>query len=246
MCSCAHRCRLGWRPWPTHQDRPTLQGCGFFQRLSNERGHRWRIGRLRRECSKARNASGREWSAREPSSNTVEIEGRSRSHVLQARLGQAAIARPAQAEGPHALGQRALYALALRVEAPAFRRALPGPGRSEGLGFALRKKGEHATVEAQTRPGAAGPGRAGATVGGSEPGPDRAPLARALGALEPARALLALRTARHAPVPVHGEVGGAERFLGAGLPALVRTGRADQVDAVLLVGHDEVVGADIS
>src|SRR4051812_36225032 len=193
-------------------------------------GHRWRIGRLRRECSKARNASGREWAAREPSSTTVEIEGRSGRDVLQARLGQAAIARPAQAEGPHALGQRALYALALRVEAPAFRRALPGPGRREGLVFALRKKGEHATVEAQTRPGAAGPGRAGATVGGSEPGPNGAPLARALGALEPARALLALRAARYAPVPVHSEVGRAEGVLGAALPALVRTGRADQVD----------------
>src|SRR4029079_7173162 len=116
-------------------------------------------------------------------------------------LGQAAIARPAQAEGPHALRQRALHALALRVEAPAFHRALSGPGRSEGLVFALRKDGEYATVEAQTRPGAAGPGHAGATVGGSEPGPDRAPPARALGALDPARALLALRAARHAPVP---------------------------------------------
>src|SRR4051812_15323764 len=167
---------------------------------ANERvGYRWRIGRLRRECSKARDASGCEWSAREPSSNTVEIEGRSCRDVLQACLGQAAVTRSAQAEGPHALGQRALDALALRVKAPAFRRALPGPGRSEGLVFALRKKGEHATVEAQTRPGAAGPGRAGATVGGSEPGTDRAPLARALGALEPARALLALRAARHAP-----------------------------------------------
>src|SRR5215217_4934686 len=150
-------------------------------------GHRWRIGRLRRECGKARDASGRKWSAREPSSNTVEIEGRSRSDVLRARLGQAAIARPAQAEGPHALSERALHPLALRVEAPAFCRALPGPGRSEGLVFALRKKGEHATVGARPRPGAAGPGRAGATVGGSEPGPDRAPLARALGALDRSR-----------------------------------------------------------
>src|SRR3954453_10195261 len=141
-------------------------------------GHRWRIGRLRRECSKARDASGREWAACEPSSNTVEVEGRSCRDVLQARLSQAAVARPAQAEGPHTLGQRAFHALALRVEAPAFRRALPGPGRSEGLVFALRKKGEHATVEAPTRPGTAGrgapgtprgragPGRAGATVGG--------------------------------------------------------------------------------
>ncbi len=49
--------------------------------------HRWRIGRLRGECGKARDASGHEWSASEPSSNTVEIEGRSRSDVLQARLG---------------------------------------------------------------------------------------------------------------------------------------------------------------
>src|SRR5215210_2413786 len=153
-------------------------------------GHCWRIGRLRRECSKARDASGREWPAREPSGNTVEIEGRSRSDVLQARLGQAAVARPAQAEGPHALSERALPPLALRVEAPAVRRAFPCPGRREGFVFALRKKGEHATVGAQTRPGAAGPGRAGATVGGSEPGTNGAPLARALGALEPARALL--------------------------------------------------------
>src|SRR5215210_3849556 len=105
-------------------------------------GHCWRIGRLRRECSKARDASGREWPAREPSGNTVEIEGRSRSDVLQARLGQAAVARPAQAEGPHALSERALHPLALRVEAPAVRRALPCPGRSEGFVFALRKKGE--------------------------------------------------------------------------------------------------------
>src|SRR5215207_443021 len=222
-----------------------LPGCGDLD-SGTTGGHRWRIGRLCRECSKARDASGREGAAREPSSNTVESEGRSGRDVLQARLGQAAVARSAQTEGPHALGQRTFHALALRVEAPAFRRALPGPGRSEGLVFALRKKGEHATVAAQTRPGAAGPGRAGATVGGSEPGPDRAPLARALGALEPARALLALRAARYAPVPVHGEVGGAECCLGAALPALVRTGRANQVDAVLLVGHDEVVSADIS
>src|SRR4029450_437368 len=120
-------------------------------------------------------ARGREGAAREPSGNTVEIGGRSGRDVLQARLGQAAVARSAQAEGPHALGQRAFHPLALRVEAPAFRRALSGPGRSEGLVFALRKDGEHATVEAQPRPGAAGPGWAGATVVGSEPGPDRAP-----------------------------------------------------------------------
>src|SRR3954447_2659994 len=37
MCSCAHRCRLGWRPWPTYQDRPTLLGLWLFQRLSNDR-----------------------------------------------------------------------------------------------------------------------------------------------------------------------------------------------------------------
>src|SRR4051794_30008191 len=114
-------------------------------------GHRWRIGRLRRECSKARDTSGREWSAREPSGNTVEIEGRSRSDVLQARLGQTAIARPAQAEGPHALGQRALHSLALRVEAPAFRRALPGPAAARASYSRLGRR-------ASTRPW--GPDRA--------------------------------------------------------------------------------------
>src|SRR3954447_22271310 len=183
-----------------------------------------------REGGKARDAGRSERTLGQPSCEAIKVEGRGGRHVLQARLGQPAVACLPQAEGPHALGQRALHPLALRVEAPAFRRALPGPGRREGLVFALRKKGEHATVEAQTRPGAAGSGRAGATVGGSEPGTNGAPLARALGALEPARALLALRAARYAPVPVHSEVGRAEGVLGAALPALVRTGRADQVD----------------
>src|SRR5215213_7642900 len=72
---------------------PSLQ-AGMSVRLTS--GHRWRIGQLRRECGKARDARGREGAAREPSGNTVEIEGRSGRDVLQARLGQAAVARSAQ------------------------------------------------------------------------------------------------------------------------------------------------------
>ncbi len=58
----------------------------------------------------------RERAAGEPSGNPVKVQGSGRGRVLQARLGQATIARPALAEGAHSLRDGALDALPLRIE----------------------------------------------------------------------------------------------------------------------------------
>ncbi len=69
-----------------------------------------------REGGKARDAGWGERAFGQPSCQTIEVEGCGGRHVLQARLGEPTVARPAQAERAHALGERTLGSLALRIK----------------------------------------------------------------------------------------------------------------------------------
>ena len=57
---------------------------------------------------------------------------------------------------------------------------------------------------------------------------------------------MTLRTAHATALPVHPKVAGLKGPLDLLLPALIRAGWADQVDAMLFPSPDEVFSADIS
>ena len=57
---------------------------------------------------------------------------------------------------------------------------------------------------------------------------------------------MTFRTAHAAALPIHHEVGGLKGTLDLLLPALIRAGRADQIDAMTLTSPDEVFSADIA
>ena len=68
-----------------------------------------------------------------PCGKAVDIERHSRRHSLQMHLRQPAVARLAESECPDALGQRALDAGPLLIEAPFFVTRLARSGRSQRL-----------------------------------------------------------------------------------------------------------------
>ena len=53
-------------------------------------------------------------------------------------------------------------------------------------------------------------------------------------------------TAHATALPIHPKVGGLKGTLHLLLPALIRAGRADQVDAMTLASPDEVFSADVA
>src|SRR4051812_35898995 len=195
-----------------------------------------------REGGKARGAGRGERAFGQPSCQAIKVEGRGGCHALQARLGQPAVARPAQAERTHALRERTLDTLALGVELAAGRAVQACSSGRDRLVFG---------AGAQPKP-AADPLRAprprGArlALGQAEASPDEGSTRGFVPVLAPTGALMALGTAHATVLPLHHKVGGLKGTLDLLLPALVRAGRADQVDAVVLARPGEVFGADIS
>src|SRR5215213_2944776 len=83
-------------------------------------------------------------------------------------------------------------------------------------------------------------------LGRAEANPDQGAARGFVPGLPPGRALMTFRTAHATALPLHHKVGGLKGTLDLLLPALIRTGRAEQVNAVVLARPDEVFGADIS
>src|SRR3954447_17619988 len=81
-----------------------------------------------RESGKARDAGRSERTLGQPSCEAVKVEGRGGRHVLQAGLGQPTVAGLAQAERAHALRERTLDPLTLRIKLTAGLALQAGPG----------------------------------------------------------------------------------------------------------------------
>src|ERR1700753_3646650 len=194
-------------------------------------GHCWRSRSLCGQRGEARDACGGKWATGEPCPKAVNVDRRSRCHVLQVCLSQPAVARSSQAECTGRLRNRALDALALGVELAA------------GLVLLARMQGQLSATSFCLC--AACFGWADVTVTWAEADANVAP-ARFVRILAPVRTHVPLRALRALLLPVDREVGRAEGTLGAGLPAHVLPRWADQVDAKALTGCDEVTGADIA
>src|SRR5215210_2715669 len=91
-----------------------------------------------REGGKARDAGRGERTLGQPSCQAIKVEGRGGRHVLQARLGQPAVACLAQAERAHALRERTLDPLALRIKLAAGLARQAGPSGRQRLVFWAR------------------------------------------------------------------------------------------------------------
>jgi hypothetical protein len=114
-------------------------------------------------------ASGR-CGAGEPGIDADEVDGQRGQHVLQAGLGQAAVAGVVEAAAPGGLGNQALHAAAQPIAAAPAIGGLLGPEPLLGLLLAAGQEGHVAGVG--LRAGAAGPVGAGPTVRLAEGGPD--------------------------------------------------------------------------
>src|SRR3954447_9398310 len=99
---------------------------------------------------------------------------------------------------------------------------------------------------AARRPGTPRLGWARAADGGTEASSDQRASGRLLPVRAPTRALVALGAAHALTLPVDRKVRDVERTLLMRLPTLVRPRGADQVNAVLLAGRDQLLRADIS
>ena len=193
----------------------------------------WRRDCSGGECGEARCASWCERPSGEPRCEAVKVEGRGGCQVLQARLGQAAVACPAQAKGAHGLREGALNTVALRIQALALRRTLARPGGGSSLVLRSRHHRQDPALILRARLGAAGTRGTGPAVGGTEPHVNDAARPSTPGAACPTGTLLALGTAGDLVVPVHREIVQGERLApAAALPAEVSAPRADQVDGV--------------
>jgi hypothetical protein len=119
---------------------------GETGRISDDSGG-WRVGLLRGERGKAREAGGSQGPLVEPGDNPLHIDGGCRGHMLQVRFRQAPIPRPAQPKRAHPLREGPFDAGALRILRLALRTGMPGPGGGHGLRLsAWRKPQPAATV----------------------------------------------------------------------------------------------------
>src|SRR3954470_25007580 len=91
-----------------------------------------------RESGKARDAGRSERTLGQPSGQAIKVEGRGGRHVLQTCLGQPTVARLAQAKRAHALRERNLDPLALRIKLTAGLTLQAGPSGRERLVFGAR------------------------------------------------------------------------------------------------------------
>src|SRR3954453_6130842 len=223
-------------PFTRHQNGPT-------RGVSETKGHCWRSRPLRDKRGEAGDACGGKWAIGEPCPKAVNIDRRSRCHVLQMCLGEPAVARPSQAERAGRLRNRALDTLSLGIELAACLARQARPCRRECLVLLARMQGQLSAPSLRLR--AAGFGWADLTVAWAEADADIAP-ARLVRILAPGRAHVPLRALRARLLPVDRELGSAEGPLGAGLPAHVLPRWADQVDAEARMGCDELTGADVA
>src|ERR1700759_7747 len=205
--------------------------------------HCWRSRSLRGKRSEARDACGSKWATGKPCRKAINVDRRSRCHVLQVCLGQPAVARSSQAECAGRLRKRALDALALGVELAAGLVLQARPCRREVLVLLARMQGQLSAPS--LRLCAACFGWADVTVTRAEADANVAP-ARFVRILAPGRTHMPFRALRVLLPPVNREVGSTEATLGAALPAHVVPWWADQVDAEALTGCDEVTGADVA
>src|ERR671933_164476 len=91
--------------------------CPPFQDTAGEFVSSWLRGGSERE--KGGGAGGREGPLVPPGTEATEVEPRGGEHVLEGRLGQADVARPAQVANAQTFGERALDSgarLVLRLE----------------------------------------------------------------------------------------------------------------------------------
>src|SRR3954452_12043354 len=91
-----------------------------------------------REGGKARDAGRSERTLGQPSCEAIKVEGRGSRLVLQACLGQPTVAGLAQTERAHALRERTLDPLALRIKLTAGLTLQAGPSGRERLVFGAR------------------------------------------------------------------------------------------------------------
>ena len=152
------------------------------------------------------------------------------------------VAGTPQPEAAHALRDRSLNALALRMQGPSRFGYVARPCGRKCLMLLARWQRQLTALVTPAR--AARLGRARVAVGCAEPGEDvRAGCLVVVAA--PTRVGPAFGTAGHLALPINSEVACVKRTLGASLPAGRGPPRADQVNAVLLLRTDEVVGADV-
>src|SRR3954470_20757420 len=90
-----------------------VAGLSALEPWIKTEGYCWRSRWSGGEGGEARGAGGREWALDEPRPEPVEVDGGGCGHALQAHFGQPAVAGAAQAEGAHALRDRALDASTL-------------------------------------------------------------------------------------------------------------------------------------
>ena len=141
---------------------------------------RWSGG----ERGEARDPRRRERALGEPRPEPVGVQGRGGGDVLRRGRGQAAVARPAQAEGAHTLRDSALDASALAEEPPARLGLRPSPGGRDRLVLRAWRQPEPAAP--------CGPARAAWS--------SRASAARSAGSAAPAGAGAARRRPSGGPV----------------------------------------------
>ncbi len=177
----------------------------------------------------------------EPSGETIQVEGSGRGHALECRLRQSTIAGSAQAKAAYALRDRALDALPLRVQAPALLALVLFARCRQCLVLGTRMQGQPTAC----RSGTARFGRTRPAIARVEAGSDERATARCVPVLAPARALMPLRAAHAAALPVDGEVRHLDPLGIAPLPTVIGPRRADQVDAVPCSGHHQLLGAHV-
>lgn len=146
--------------------------------------------------------------AREPVIETIKVDCDGGCHMLEMRLGQAAIAGLAQIEHPNALGDRPFDAGALPIKGAELGSGLPLPSSEEGVVFGARAQREGPRLGLGA--GAAKPDRADGTVRTRESDVDQVGMARVLEAL-PAHTLVALGTGDDLGFPVDTKLGAEGR-----------------------------------
>src|SRR3954447_13490353 len=143
-----HEGRQRWAAWVIFVQNscpeltPCLKPCGSIFWT----GRRKVYGRDRtplakcsgREGGKTRDAGRSERTLGQPSREAIKVEGRGGRHVLQTCLGQPTVARLAQAERAHALRERTLDPLTLRIKLTAGFTLQAGPSGRERLVFGAR------------------------------------------------------------------------------------------------------------
>jgi hypothetical protein len=87
----------------------------------------------RGQCRKPRGPRRGPWTFLQPGDNPIDIDRGGNGYVLYVRFLSTPIARPAEAEGPHALQQGPFDPRATLVALPSLLTGIPGSGLLEGF-----------------------------------------------------------------------------------------------------------------